>query len=433
MANPFYVQPGGDYGAALTGLGNALGDFRQVRDQKKKEEEMVNRFKEIKAAMTDAYKSGDPNKMAEVAIQYPEAQKTIEVLYGFKNDETKRNAIDTYKAVLSNKDNPQEALNAINSRIAYVESQGGDPSSVTVRARDRLQSMINSGQDTKTFFKAAEMDFAGVASPQEWNAYAASSGGARDVQQAQYVEGLGYVQQLRNGQVTMAELSPEQQAKVKLALDAQARRQADAYGLKTRTGLETKIELEPELEGEKTTAGETAKGSVARRDLWKTQAVAAAENIPTLKRAIELQDAINTGGGVNALRRMANYLGVASQDEGELNSLFGQNILGQLKSTFGGNPTEGEREALAQAQASFNQTGKINSKLLRNALKLAESKIERGRRAAKADKDDATIEEIDAAMMVDLGDDVGGSGTGAMTPTIAPNNGGWSIKPLGQQ
>lgn len=104
---------------------------------------------------------------------------------------------------------------------------------------------------------------------------------------------------------------------------------------------------------------------------------------------------------------MANYLGVASQDEGELNSLFGQNILGQLKATFGGNPTEGEREALAQAQASFTNTGKINSKLLRNALKLANEKVARGRRAAQADKDDATVNEIDNALNISLSDNAG--------------------------
>lgn len=68
-----------------------------------------------------------------------------------------------------------------------------------------------------------------------------------DVQQAQYVSGLGYLQQLRNGQVTLAELTPEQQAKVKAALEAEAGRQAEAYGLKTRTGLEARTEMEPTL------------------------------------------------------------------------------------------------------------------------------------------------------------------------------------------
>lgn len=177
-------------------------------------------------------------------------------------------------------------------------------------------------------------------------------------------------------------------------------------GSKESAELDVRAEKLPGVRRDVTSAEETEKGSVARRDLWKTQALAAAENVPTIRRAIDLQEEINSGGGANALRKMANYLGAASQNEGELNSLFGQNILGQLKSTFGGNPTEGERQALEQAQASFSQTGKINSKLLKNALKLAESKIERGRRAAASENDNATLQEIDAAIGVQLGDDV---------------------------
>ncbi len=75
-----------------------------------------------------------------------------------------------------------------------------------------------------------------------------------DIQQAQYVEGLGYIQQLRNGQVTMQELTPDQQAKVKQALDAQANRQAQAYGLKVGAGLDVRSEKEPSLKADITKA-----------------------------------------------------------------------------------------------------------------------------------------------------------------------------------
>lgn len=162
--NPFYVAPA-DYSQGLSGLGAIAGQYRQQK-----------RMDEIKSALSDAYRSGDPNKIAELTIQYPEARDTLQALYGFRNDETKRNALDTYKTVLTNKQNPAAALDAINKRIAFVESQGGDPSSVTIRARDQLQALVESGQDTGPFFRAAELDYAGIASPQEWSAYAATSG-----------------------------------------------------------------------------------------------------------------------------------------------------------------------------------------------------------------------------------------------------------------
>ncbi len=222
------------------------------------------------------------------------------------------------------------------------------------------------------------------------------------------------------------------------------RLQGERAGSRTTAGLEARAIIEPELkanikqaeqdvklatEPEIKSAERTAVQSAENRTVYKTQALAAAENVPTLKRAIQLQKEINSGGGANALRRMANYLGVSSADEGELNSLFGQNILGQLKSTFGGNPTEGERQALEQAQASFSQTGKINIRLLENALKLADLRIRRGRSAARQDNDNDTLSYIDDALSIEFGDEPVGA-----TPGINPNastSGGWSIRPLG--
>lgn len=169
--NPFYVEPGNDFSGGLQGLGAIAGQYRQEREKKSKAEE-------IKAAVAQAYKSGDPEQMAQVAIQYPEVQQTLQSLYGFRNERTKQNALDTYKSVLANKQNPQAALDAINERIAFVESQGGDPSTVSIQARDNLQKMIQSGQDPSPFFRAAELEYAGIASPQEWQAYSATSGGA---------------------------------------------------------------------------------------------------------------------------------------------------------------------------------------------------------------------------------------------------------------
>jgi hypothetical protein len=166
--NPFYVEPAGNYQQALSGLGSVIGNYRE-------EQKRLSRSETAKAAAAEAYKSGDPEKVAAASIEYPEIQQTLQSLYGFKNEQTKRNAMETYKEVLANKNNPQAALNAINSRISFVESQGGDPSSVTLRARDRLQSMLESGQDVSPFFKAAELEYAGIASPQEWKAYSGAS------------------------------------------------------------------------------------------------------------------------------------------------------------------------------------------------------------------------------------------------------------------
>lgn len=171
-----------------------------------------------------------------------------------------------------------------------------------------------------------------------------------------------------------------------------AQKELEVAGGKAQIGVNTAAPLEAE------------KKAAEQRSTYKTQAVAAAENIPTLERAIDLNSKVVTGGSQSALQAAANYLGIASSDPGELRSLLNQNILGQLKSTFGGNPTEGERAALGQAQASFDQSGYVNKSLLDNALKLARMRVNRGKQAAYKDKDAETIKYIDDALSVKLGE-----------------------------
>lgn len=278
------------------------------------------------------------------------------------------------------------------------------------------------------------------------------------VQSSQILDDGTTVQVMSDGSVRVTDASGDvlsgKQATdaIRAAQQYSTELQGQRSGSRTRSTLETRMDLEPELKGavkaeEQRVVAETQPGISAsertavqgaeQRTIYKTQALAAAENMPTLRRAIQLQEEINSGGGANTLRKMANYLGVSSADEGELNSLFGQNILGQLKSTFGGNPTEGERIALEQAQASFSQTGKINIRLLNNALKLADLRIRRGKQAARADNDEDTLSFIDDAMSIDFGDaqpvQQGGSGQGGMTPGVnQQSTGGWSIRPIGQ-
>lgn len=282
-----------------------------------------------------------------------------------------------------------------------------------------------------------------------------ASGGGTRVQSSQILDDGTTVQVMNDGSVRVTDsaggiLSGKAATDaIRAAQEYGTRLQGSRAAERTRETLSERQVYEPELkrsikeqeqgviartEPQIKASEKTATQSAEQRTIYKTQALAAAENMPTIKRAIQLQEEINSGGGANALRKMANYLGVSSADEGELNSLFGQNILGQLKSTFGGNPTEGERLALEQAQASFSQTGKINIRLLNNAMKLAELRIRRGKQAAKTDNDEDTLQFIDDAMSIDFNDEPqGGSGAGGMTPPIAPTSqGGWSMKPLGK-
>ena len=179
MPNQFYVQPGNNFAPALAGLGEVIGDYRQEKERKSQIEAAQARMQEVQTALGEAYNSGDPNKVAEIAIKYPEAQKTVELLYGFKSDDTKRNLLDTGRTLLANKSNPQAALGALDSRLAYLEQQGGADPRHTREARDKLQQLIESGADTSGFFRDIEMNYAAIASPQEWKAYSGDVDGQK--------------------------------------------------------------------------------------------------------------------------------------------------------------------------------------------------------------------------------------------------------------
>lgn len=414
----------GDVTKNLMGLQALARGRQEIEEQDRKLEnnraasESLRRFQ-----MTSQEGNPDYEALNEAIINSPELAQNVLAGLGIKEKRQGLEAADFAVKAASTFDNKPQLMQLVKARVDYLQSQGRDPKDTIEFAETYLKGDV---QGAKNGLKASAAALANQGYLDK-DIYASmfGVGGGRSMGSTKILDDGTTIQVTSSGPVVF---SPSgEQLTGEAAVNAI--RQANQYGAdiqSARAGGRTSATLDARVAGGgeaqriEAEGSEEGKTAVQRRDMWKTQALGAAENIPTLRRAIDLQEAINTGGGINAIRKVANYLGVASENEGELNSLFGQNILGQLKSTFGGNPTEGEREALAQAQASFNQTGKINSRLLKNALKLAGQRVERGKRAAKADKDDATIEEINAAMAITLGDDEGGSGQG------------WSIKPLGQ-
>ena len=63
-------------------------------------------------------------------------------------------------------------------------------------------------------------------------------------------------------------------------------------------------------------------------------------------------------------------------------SLATGQALEQLRSVFGGNPTEGERKILLEIQASSNKTPAQKKAILNNAIKMAEARIANNNRTA---------------------------------------------------
>jgi len=123
--NPFAIDvstPAVQQG--LQGLGQVFGQIGQQRREDEVKAASQKRFESAQRDIMAAYQSGDPNKMAEVSIKYPEFQKVTEQAFGYANEQTKATSRSVYSQLLSNPDNAEQIL--ING-IAQVEEQGGNP------------------------------------------------------------------------------------------------------------------------------------------------------------------------------------------------------------------------------------------------------------------------------------------------------------------
>lgn len=137
MASPadFYVQPGNDLSQSLAGLGNTLGQMRQERareaeiqrridEEAAREQRIQERFMAAKSAAQSALQSGDPDKMAEVTLEFPEIGQGLSQAFGIVDAEKKQKAADFARNLVTN---PGQAEQLYQSRIEEIQSRGGNP------------------------------------------------------------------------------------------------------------------------------------------------------------------------------------------------------------------------------------------------------------------------------------------------------------------
>lgn len=154
----------------LSGLSNTVTEVMERR-------KAMARQEAAQTAAQEAYSSGDPNAIAKVVMQYPELQEQLTAAVGIRDEAAKREALDGFRGVLANRDNPQQALALLNERAERLTQQGRDASD-TIRSRDLLMDAIASDDPAAidSYFKDAELTYAGMAEPQEWKAYSRAGG-----------------------------------------------------------------------------------------------------------------------------------------------------------------------------------------------------------------------------------------------------------------
>lgn len=125
MGNPFQVNIGPGAGPGLSGLANVLDKVGEKREAKEAKEAEVERQNLGRVAVLDAMNSGDPMKMAEVGIQYPEISKQARDAFGFSNPQTEEMSTRAYSEIVSG--DRDSAIETLRREIPRIQAAGGNP------------------------------------------------------------------------------------------------------------------------------------------------------------------------------------------------------------------------------------------------------------------------------------------------------------------
>ena len=125
--------------------------------------------------------------------------------------------------------------------------------------------------------------------------------------------------------------------------------------------------------------------------------IAASDVIPTYKRMTELLDVVSTGGIQEALQRSKQIFGQEAADLGELDVLFKEAVLANIKK-MGANPTEGERKFLLESSGSIGQNTAVLKRIVSRRMRSAEKDVDLARKFAGKRDDVDAIEIIDSAL-----------------------------------
>ena len=147
--------------------------------------------------------------------------------------------------------------------------------------------------------------------------------------------------------------------------------------------LEQQIQLKGEGEAAKQQAKDWSDTMTTARD----NRISLQDSQYFINKAIRLLPKIGeTGSVITKLTKEAtDFWGVTSADIGEFDQLSAKTALGQLKTTFGASPTEGERAILFSIQANINNNQGLNTRILESAKEMVEWRI-RANKAALSDR-----------------------------------------------
>jgi len=120
--NPFMVTPGNDYSSGLSGLNQSM----QFYGEQKRKKEAADKIEKMKMDALEAFRTEDPEVIADFMVRHPEMSKALESAQTFRDAETKDSYLDGIFSVLSNPD--EETVDrVIKKRQQLLKDKGVPP------------------------------------------------------------------------------------------------------------------------------------------------------------------------------------------------------------------------------------------------------------------------------------------------------------------
>lgn len=115
------------------------------------------------------------------------------------------------------------------------------------------------------------------------------------------------------------------------------------------------------------------------------ESAAAAENVlSSLNRALELNEQAYSGPGAKTRGYLTSLYGseggIATE---ELQNVVTSQVLENLKATFGGMPTEGERQVLLDVQGSVDKSPEVRKRIFERAMETAQRRLDYNKQKAE--------------------------------------------------
>lgn len=125
----YFVDPTAGYDpGALSGLAQTVGQVRQRMDAQKEKKRQGEELKFAQNEAIEAFRSRDPNRVAEVSIKYPAFRESLMQAFNITSPKTEGIAKEAYRRLLTD---PGNAAQYLQDGIDEVRAAGGSPDTMT--------------------------------------------------------------------------------------------------------------------------------------------------------------------------------------------------------------------------------------------------------------------------------------------------------------